>query len=560
MLKIKNFASKIMFILLIVLVLLPAIGYTADKFIVRFIYFKPQGAPPVDHDRYNKIIKDMQEFFRTEMIQHGFGDKTFKIETDAKGDLKIHTINGKHPGEHYTGELFNAYYQKMSKEIPFFINNTTNPNEQDNIYIIIVGGVEINAGVGWTWGSGWIFSGGALGGTAMINENFEKLYPNHYTSIIYHEFGHALLLQHSKIDNSLMGLLPFGGPKNMEDFEARLLNEHHFFNDDHILNPPPIINDNLQVTAQGRNTVRFTFQIKGNANLYHAQLTRGVDFIGSTSLTGKNATADIDVPRSLVHNGQNVVILVLDVNGNWKSKLFEGIKLPEPVAPEKDNVNTFKFLTLRDKHPDSITPINNELEWVGWANAGSFEKKPNGVAQKLPAWYIHVPKLDEWNSWFYSHAISRLVYDVSAEEYNRFDAHFYLPNPCDGNADVKIICLADDVEIYQSEVLRSPAAQNKHFQVDIPENTKTFTIQVTDAGDGIRCDHFVFGEAKVLIIDDEPEPNLDADEMVDNILDDLICEDCVPDTDIEINRENEENLGIDPKNKLTTIWATIKVR
>ena len=105
---------------------------------MRVIYFKPKGEAPVDHAKYDKLIKGMQEWFRNEMIRHGYGNKTFKLETDGKGDLKIHTINGKHPGEHYTEDLFNTYYQKMSKEIPFFINNTANRNEQDNIYIVIL--------------------------------------------------------------------------------------------------------------------------------------------------------------------------------------------------------------------------------------------------------------------------------------------------------------------------------------------------------------------------------------------------------------------------------------
>lgn len=531
--------------------------YAADKFIVRVIYFKPQGTDPVNHEKYNKIIKDIHEFFRTEMIRLGYGDKTFRIETDDNDDVIIHTVNGRHAGEHYTGEIFNAYYQKISKEIPFAINNTTNRKQQDNIYIIIVGGVEIvNDGLGSPWGGGWTFSV-ATGGSVAINENFEKFYPHHLSSIIAHELAHSFGLFHNIFDDSLMGSLPFGGPSYITDFEARLLNKHHLFSDVHVLNTHPEIIGNLSSQAIGMDFVRFEIQVKGNADLYHCQVHEGQNYVGSDSLEGRNDVVQVDVPRNFIANGNNLYFTIYDVNGNNVRKRFDSIQLPEPIL---GNDSTFKFLTLRDKHPDSITPINNELEWVGWENAGSFEKKPNGVAQKLPAWYIHVPKLDEWDSWFYSHAISRLVYDVSAEEYNRFDAHFYLPNPCDGNADVKVICLADDVEIYQSEVLRSPAAQNKHFQVDIPENTKTFTIQVTDAGDGIGCDHFVFGEAKVSIIDDEPEPNLDADEMVDNILDDLICEDCVPDTDIEINRENEENLGIDPKNKLTTIWATIKVK
>ena len=66
----------------------------------------------------------------------------------------------------------------------------------------------------------------------------------------------------------------------------------------------------------------------------------------------------------------------------------------------------------------------------------------------------------------------------------------------------------------------------------------------------------MFGEAKVLqVLDDEPP---DTDEIADDIIDDIVCEDCVPDTDRE--PIIEEDLGIKPKNKLTTIWATIKVR
>ena len=81
------------------------------------------------------------------------------METDENDNLIIHTINGKHPGDHYTGEVFFAYYEKISKEIPFEINNTTNRNEQDNIYIIIVGGVPIIPdGRGSPDGSGWIFA------------------------------------------------------------------------------------------------------------------------------------------------------------------------------------------------------------------------------------------------------------------------------------------------------------------------------------------------------------------------------------------------------------------
>lgn len=464
----KSLAS----LLLTFLLLTTSSVYSADdQFLVRILYFQPKGADPVKHEKYDTIIKDIREFFRNEMIEQDYGDKTFRIETDANDDLIIHTVNGRHEAEHYTGEVFNAYYQKISKEVPFAINNTTNRKQQDNIYIIIIGGVEIvYDGLGSPWGGGWGFSA-ALGGAAAINENFEKLYPHHLSSIIAHELAHAFGLYHNIFDDSLMGSLPFGGPSFITDPEARLLNIHHFFNNVHALNTRPEIIGNLSSKAVGKDTVQFEIQVRGNANLYHCQVHEGQNYVGSDSLEGRNDTAQVDVPRNFVANGDNLYVTVYDANGNFVRKRFDTIQLPEPINVAENEV-TLKYLTLRDKTPDSLVPINNQQEWCGWENAGTFEKPPNGPGQKLPNWYIHVPKLDEWDSWFYSHAISRFVYDISGGEYNRFDAHFYLPNPCNGDADVEVVCLADGVEIYRSEVLRAPAAQNKHFQIDIPKDTK----------------------------------------------------------------------------------------
>lgn len=82
-----------MFILLLSLIVIPSISFIANAddhpFIVRVIYFRAQGAPATPHEKYDKLIKRIQDFFRDEMIKHGRGDKTFKIETDARGKLKI---------------------------------------------------------------------------------------------------------------------------------------------------------------------------------------------------------------------------------------------------------------------------------------------------------------------------------------------------------------------------------------------------------------------------------------------------------------------------------------
>ena len=542
-------------LLLLTFVLFLVSSNALDPFIVRVIYFNAQGTEPVNHAKYDKIIKDMQDFFRTEMIRHNYGDKTFKIETDAAGDLVIHEVNGRHLGDHYTGGVFDVYYQKISKEIPFEINNTVNRKAQDDIYIVIIGGVEIvDDGNGSPWGGGWQFFE-AVGGTGIVNENFEKLYPNHYLSIIGHEFGHALGWEHNKSQNALMGPLPFGDFGKLTNFETRLLNKHHLFNDIHILNAPPTITSELTSKAIGKEFVRFQVEAKGVANLYHCQVQKGQDYVGSDALEGKSDVIQIDVSRDTVQNGDALIFVIYDVNGNRIEKKFDNIQIPEPVFDDRN----FKYLTIRHKHPDSLVPINNPLEWVGWENAGVFEKTPNGISQKLPPWYIHVPIFDKWKSWFYSTAKANIIYDISGGRYNQFGSYFYLPNPCQKGRTVELIAFADDIEIYHSGILRPPEAQNKQIVFAIPDGTKELVLQVTDAGDGIHCDHFALGEAKISFVENEPDPS--DNEVGNGELEEVICPDCIPEQDNIPNVITvEEQLGINPKQKLTTIWATIKAR
>ena len=118
----------------------------------------------------------------------------------------------------------------------------------------------------------------------------------------------------------------------------------------------------------------------------------------------------------------------------------------------------------------------------------------------MPAKWI--PHVNQWDYWFYAHVPghvpSRIVYDLSGGNYVKFDAYFDIPNPCDGIASVQAIFLADDIEIYKSGVLRGNQARNTHISYDIPENTQSLTIKVTDGGDGGGCDHFIFANARLL--------------------------------------------------------------
>ena len=174
-----------------------------------------------------------------------------------------------------------------------------------------------------------------------------------------------------------------------------------------------------------------------------------------------------------------------------------------------DGTNTDRtetYLTLTYDAPDALVPTNPRTEWkqkqLPWENRITWEKTPDGRVPRKPNGFMspdpHIPFMDEWNYWFYAHAVSRIVYDLSSGNYTKFDAYFDMPNPCGSVASVEVICLADGIEIYNSGVLRGAQTRNTKISFDIPAGTETFTINVTDAGDGDGCDHFIFANARLM--------------------------------------------------------------
>jgi hypothetical protein len=46
-------------------------------------------------------MKDIQQYYQSEMTRHGFTDKTFPLEVDKDNKLIIHIVNAKHNSDHY---------------------------------------------------------------------------------------------------------------------------------------------------------------------------------------------------------------------------------------------------------------------------------------------------------------------------------------------------------------------------------------------------------------------------------------------------------------------------
>ena len=532
----------VVFFIFIIIFITNAQTLSAQPYSIQTVYFIPNDSE--DKSAWldlGDIMKNIQSVYQNEMDRHGFPSKTFRLETDNKGDVIVHKFKGKHNKAHYGGGTIGIVIDELRDS--GFSNERT-------IYAIVMAGMNAlqsntALGVASARPGGWFIEGKDHGYALSAETTKEQV-----ERIMMHELGHTFGLWHIALYDPSDQIM--GSGKKLSLHESRWLSKHHYFNDVFNFSFAPSISNFHKTEVLDNNHIRFRIDASDPEGLHQIYVAKNTNILGWDYIKGVNDSSNFDIGRWFVSDVEEPIwVQLMDNNGNWVwYQKYYKLPIQEELEDGK------KYLTIRNKDDiNSLTPLNNENEWCGWANAGIFEKIPHAAAPNLPDWYLDFPNMNDWTHWFYSHAKSRFVYDVSNQEYNRFESHFYMPNPCNGVASVKVICFADGKQIYQSEVLRAPAAQNKHFQINFPKNTKRFTIEITDAWDDITCDHFVFGEAMIKIVpeEDHENNNVNQDQNEEQIEppDEIVCEGC------EIDG-NHEQRSVDPKRKLTTQWAKIK--
>ncbi|MDE2832798.1 MAG: hypothetical protein OXN20_21985 [Gemmatimonadota bacterium] len=176
---------------------------------VRLIYFLPN-----DRSFNAEVVQNMkdeilniQTFYAEQMQAHGYGNKTFRFETDAQGEPMVHRVDGQHPDSHYTSIV-------MEREIEQIYDLN------ENIYFIVIERSR-NTIDGVAGRGGWRDENS---GIAMFPSGFNW-------RIAAHELGHAFGLEHNFSDNTYM--MSYGSRRDrLSVGNAEFLTVHPYFNSD----------------------------------------------------------------------------------------------------------------------------------------------------------------------------------------------------------------------------------------------------------------------------------------------------------------------------------------
>ena len=165
-----------------------------DPRTVRLIYFLPNDRPfrqdVVDSMRVR--IREVQTFYSEQMRALGYGNTTFRIETDAQGGPQVHRVDGQHPDSHYLDDT-HVVFSEIGQVLDL----------RESIYLVVVDNSTDAIGLGG--GRQARGTGGRAGkknGRVLIPGG-EALVPGVESyGLAAHELGHAFGLDHDFRDGS----------------------------------------------------------------------------------------------------------------------------------------------------------------------------------------------------------------------------------------------------------------------------------------------------------------------------------------------------------------------
>ena len=334
---------------------------------VRMIYFLPNDRPFRQEvvDSMKVAIRRVQTFYAEQMEAHGYGNRRFRIETDAQGEPLVHRVDGRHPESYYV----NNYVQNgaMIDELRevFDINA--------NIYNIIRDSAAPERGGGNRTGK--------RSGFAWLDDSYIwSSAHGGYAGTTAHEIGHAFGLEHDFRDDAY--IMSYGSrPDRLSACAADFLAVHPYFNSEIPIfkgSPPTIKLISPRVYPAGSASVPIQLKVADSQGLHQVILFGGAFFNDMTTKACRELSDGRDAVVEFEYDG---VIPSYSVSRSVSSlSAIAAHSLRVQVVDSEGNVAWTDFV-LAEISPQLIATLEGHTAGV---EAVSFS--PDGTLLASGSW------------------------------------------------------------------------------------------------------------------------------------------------------------------------------
>ena len=358
---------------------------------IRLVYFLPNDRP-ARRDRIpalRQLIKDTQQFFADQMQSHGFGRKTFSVETDKDGEPVVHRINGK---------FDENYYNKNDQIVPedaVWEEIVEHFDDFQHIYFIAIDvsseALGINdASCGLAAPSYFSLNNRfasvdglalrhrditqgeeALGAMSLIPASGECFEDNrgfqHRLRATIHELGHTFGLEHDFREGFDSDTAVGGKAFSLSKCDAEWLSVSRFFNSKSKFDNAPGEIQFLPMQTYNQETISLRFQVTDPDGLHQAQLLVPT-ILEQAELAGwgpyrlfdcKKLNGKTDTVVSAMRTEEivdRVTLQIMDINGNITWATFPIEFDATVVAQSALDLNSDGILNILD-----LTSITSRL-------------------------------------------------------------------------------------------------------------------------------------------------------------------------------------------------------